>query len=407
MRSSTCGWYGVSSVAWILLFTNLAIAYVPAISVYFPDFPNRRPWRLCQPTVRNMEDFNDIGTALFVVNPAVENCDTRRRGRYESGFWFYPLYLDLPDATNIPAIYLDGYDAGAQIQYPVIGRELPFIMASDTEGYRPAYWIVKRGGRRIDPAINFFQEGDTLEFVGSSMEEDHTLRLRNYGPATGYQINRGAPADDNPRIELRYANNCFLKCCTKFFQCVRDLFGRQWRDENAMWAQWRRRTIAPEGEEQINGGFRGAADLLALADRLEQLAAEIEGAEVQIEPPVDNITRVSVRERDESEQDFQFWDNMLGDSPERPQGQVEIRYSEAPGEVNSMAELIPFPNIDEYPPNSANSQNQNRGGIELIPIENHAQEDAEDLEGHPGSMNDEQMNNAFRGPSDRSYDNYR
>ncbi|KAK6510632.1 hypothetical protein TWF506_009735 [Arthrobotrys conoides] len=306
MKSSNYSRYRFYIVAGFTLFANFGFAYVPAISVYFPDTPNRRPWRLCQPTVNSMDDFNGIGTDLFVVNPADETCGSRGRGRYGSGFWFYPLYLDLPDAVNIPAIYLDGYDVGAQIQYPVVNRELPFVMARETEGYRPAYWIVKRGGRRVDPATNFFQEGDSLEFVGSSMDEDHTLRLHDYGPGIGYRINRGAPAPDNPRIELRYANNCFLRCCTKFFHCLWDLFGTRWRQENAMWAQWRRRTVAPEGEEQGNLGLQQAADLLALADQLERLAAQIGAVEVPIEPPVDNITRVSVRERDESEHDLHF-----------------------------------------------------------------------------------------------------
>ncbi|KAF3188812.1 hypothetical protein TWF225_003194 [Orbilia oligospora] len=384
-------------VAELSIFASLGSAYVPAISVYFPDFPNRRPWRLCQPTANNLQDFDDIGTDLFVINPEEESCNSGRRGRYGSGFWFYPLYLDLQDATNIPAIYLDGYDTGAQIRYPTIDRELPFIVSRDRDGYRPAYWIVKRSGRRIDPAIKFFQEGDTLEFVGSSMEEDHTLRLYDYGPGIGYRINRGFPALDNPRIELRYANNCFLGCCTKFLHCLRDIFGTEWREENVMGARQRRRAIAPEGEDQENAGLRQAANLLALADQLEQLAAQIEAAEV---PPVDNITRVSIRETDESEHDLQFWDNLLGDSPERP-----VHQEAAMEESNSVINLIPFPDIEEDRFNAGNGESQNSRGIELIPIQGQLQreEDEEDIEAQPGSSNDERLNNAFRGPLDRSY----
>ncbi|KAK6511636.1 hypothetical protein TWF481_000545 [Arthrobotrys musiformis] len=267
-------------------------------------------------------------------------------------------------------------------------------------------WIVKRGGRRIDPAVNFFQEGDTLEFVGSSMEEDHTLRLRYYGPVIGYRINRGPPSPDNPRIELRYANNCFLKCCTKFFQCIRDLFGTGWRQESANRAHWRRRTIASEGEDQRDADFRPAADMLALADQLEQLAAQIEAAEapVDLDPPVDDITRVSVRQRDESEHDFQFWDNLLEESPERPPGQINGGYSGAPAEGNSVIDLIPFPNLDDYRPDDA--QNPNAGGIELIPIQGQLQqgvEGVEDIEAQLESANNDELNVAFRGPLDRTY----
>ncbi|KAF3085870.1 hypothetical protein TWF103_001910 [Orbilia oligospora] len=106
-----------------------------------------------------------------------------------------------------------------------------------------------------------------------------------------------------------------------------------------MGARRRRRAIAPEGEDQENAGLRQAADLLALADQLERLAAQIEAAEV---PPVDNITRVSIRETDESEHDLQFWDNLLGDSPERP-----VHQEAAMEESNSVINLIPSPDIEE------------------------------------------------------------
>ncbi|KAF3208210.1 hypothetical protein TWF192_000951 [Orbilia oligospora] len=164
-----------------------------------------------------------------------------------------------------------------------------------------------------------------------------------------------------------------------------------------MGARQRRRTIAPEGEDQENAGLRQAADLLALADQLEQLAAQIEAAEV---PPVDNITRVSVRETDESEHDLQFWDNLLGDSPERP-----VQQDAAMEGANSVISLIPFPDIKEYRSNVANGVSQNSRGIELIPIQGQLQreENEEDIEAQPGSSNDERLNNAFRSPLDRSY----
>ncbi|KAF3275890.1 hypothetical protein TWF970_006501 [Orbilia oligospora] len=157
------------------------------------------------------------------------------------------------------------------------------------------------------------------------------------------------------------------------------MFGTGWREENAMGARQRRRTIAPEGEDQENAGLRRAADLLALADQLEQLAAQIEAAEV---PPVDNITRVSIRERDESEHDLQFWDNLLGDSPERP-----VHQEAAMEESNSVINLIPFPDIEEDRSNAGNRESQNSRGIELIPIQGQLQreEDEEDIEAQPGN----------------------
>ncbi|KAK6529495.1 hypothetical protein TWF281_008668 [Arthrobotrys megalospora] len=221
-------------------------------------------------------------------------------------------------------------------------------MAESTRGYRPAYWIVKRGGRRIDPAVDFFQEGDNLEFIGSSMEQDHTLRLRNYGPGIGYRINRGAPAPDNPRIELRYAN------------------------------------------------LQPALDLLALAEQLEQLAADIDAA--QAEPPVDEVTRMSVRQRDESEHNFQFWDNILGDSPERVEELEPINSPDDAAEGNNVIELIPLPSDEDYGPVGA--QNQNRGEFELMPVQGQREED--DIEAQRGPLNDE-LNVAFRGDVNRTY----
>ncbi|KAK6354036.1 hypothetical protein TWF730_008456 [Orbilia blumenaviensis] len=346
-----------------------------------------------------------MGTSLFVVNPDEENCGTRRNGRDGSGFNYYPLYLDLPGAMDIPAIYLDGYDVGAQIRYPTTDPDLPFIMARDTRGYRPAYWIVKRGGRRIDPAVSFFLEGDSLEFVGSSMEQDHTIRLRDYGPGIGYQINRGVAALDNPRIELRYANNCFLRCCTKFIHCFWDLFGTRWRDENILWAQGRRTTIPAEGEDsnEENFGLQPAADILAFAQQLEELAAQLDAGEGEFERPVDEVTRVSVHGRNETEHDLHFWDNLLEDSPERPQERAVANQLEGLRDDHTAIELMPLPDIDES--YHADPANGNRGGIELIPVQGHNLRDNDmGMEAQRGFMNDEDLDNAFRGSPHRSYD---
>ncbi|KAK6510633.1 hypothetical protein TWF506_009736 [Arthrobotrys conoides] len=77
-------------------------------------------------------------------------------------------------------------------------------------------------------------------------------------------------------------------------------------------------------------------------------------------------------------------------------------------EDNGLIDLIPFPDVEEYRPNAGNAEVQNNGGIELIPVNGlhqYHEDDAGDIdiEAQTGSMNDDQLNNAFRGPLDRSY----
>ncbi|KAK6541870.1 hypothetical protein TWF694_007648 [Orbilia ellipsospora] len=358
MKIQTYSW----SVAGLCsLFAATALANEAVLSVYFPDYPNQQPWILCQPG--NRPGNEPLFDGIVAIDPTRETCETHGHRRYTPEFEWYPLYVNLADEQHVPGIRFHGEERGSKMLFPVARKDLPFTMRAPGPGLAVTYWMVKRGGRRIDPALWSFLPGDTLEFMGHALREDHTIRMRNFGDGN-FRLNRGPAAPDNIRVELRYTRNCLLRCCKQLGMCIGDLLFNV-RQVSQNWAAMRRanQVPAPNPDEIVIGnriGGPGDQDDLLEAFNNVALAADLDLMADDQDSEAED-TRGSPGEVDENEHDPLLWDQILQKSPEDPQEvfeNIDFREDEVRDRAwsNDNIELVPLPRIEEEDDNQEDDE---------------------------------------------------